>query len=92
MSPVSVTTGDFNADGKLDLATANYNTDNVSVLLGNGTGSFAAAVNFGAGDGPDSSRGPTSTGTANSTWRQRTRLRQHLGAARQRCGRFRRGT
>ena len=48
----SVTTGDFNADGKLDLATANFNSDNVSVLLGNGLGGFAAAVNFGVGDGP----------------------------------------
>ena len=31
--PPSVTTGDFNADGQLDLATANSNSDNVSVLL-----------------------------------------------------------
>ena len=49
--PLSVTAADFNADGKLDLATANLGSHNVSVLLGNGAGGFAAAVNFGAGEG-----------------------------------------
>ncbi|MEH2300284.1 MAG: FG-GAP-like repeat-containing protein, partial [Nostoc sp.] len=42
----SVTVGDFNGDGKLDLATANRSSNNVSVLLGNGTGGFATATNF----------------------------------------------
>ena len=32
--------GDFNGDGVLDLATANYGPDTVSILLGNGDGSF----------------------------------------------------
>jgi len=50
--PVSVTTGYFNADSNLDLAVANYGTDNVSILLGTGTGTFGAAANFGAGTGP----------------------------------------
>ena len=31
--PYSVTTGDFNGDGMTDLATANSNSDDVSVLL-----------------------------------------------------------
>ncbi len=44
--PSSVTTGDFNSDGKLDLATANAFSDNVSVLLGNGLGGFSAAANL----------------------------------------------
>ena len=35
----------------LDLAVANDWSDNVSVLLGNGDGSFQSAVNYGAGDG-----------------------------------------
>ena len=52
--PASVTTGDFNGDGKLDLATANFDSDNVSVLIGDGAGGFAPAVNFGAGSGPRS--------------------------------------
>ncbi len=48
----SVTTGDFNADGKLDLATANDGSNNVSVLLGDGLGGFGAATSFFAGSGP----------------------------------------
>ena len=52
--PDSVAVGDFNADGKLDLATGNTSSDNVSVLLGNGNGTFAAAVNYAAGDGAGS--------------------------------------
>ena len=42
-SPNSVVTGDFNGDGIPDLAIANYNSNNVAVLLGNGSGGFAAA-------------------------------------------------
>ncbi len=38
--PVSVATGDFNGDGKKDLAVANQNDLDVSVLLGNGDGTF----------------------------------------------------
>jgi len=51
-NPRSVTTGDFNGDLILDLATANNSSNTVSVLLGNGTGSFSAATNFGVGNGP----------------------------------------
>ena len=50
--PYSVAVGDFNGDGKPDLAVANYNSNNVSVLLGNGDGSFQAAQDFGAGSNP----------------------------------------
>jgi hypothetical protein len=38
-----VAVGDFNGDGKPDLATANFNSNSVSVLLGKGDGTFAAA-------------------------------------------------
>lgn len=43
-SPTSVIAMDFNGDANLDLATANSGTNNVSVLLGDGAGSFSAAV------------------------------------------------
>lgn len=37
-----------------DLAVANSSSGNVSVLLNNGNGAFAPAVNFTAGSGPAS--------------------------------------
>jgi len=46
------TNGDFNGDGKLDLAVANHGGNNVSVLLGTGTGSFGTATNFSVGSSP----------------------------------------
>lgn len=45
-SPFSIVKGDFNGDGKLDLATANIQVNNVSILLGNGDGSFQTFVNY----------------------------------------------
>jgi hypothetical protein len=46
LSPISIAIGDFNGDGKEDLVTANYFGNNISVLLGNGDGTFAAPVNY----------------------------------------------
>ena len=51
--PYSVAVGDFNGDGKLDLVAANFNSNNVSVLLNNGTGGFTT-TNFGVGIVPNS--------------------------------------
>src|SRR5204863_2818 len=48
----SVAIGDLNDDGKPDLAVANAGSDNVSVLLGTGGGSFGAATHFAGGSGP----------------------------------------
>ncbi|MGH8100074.1 MAG: choice-of-anchor J domain-containing protein [Chthoniobacterales bacterium] len=47
--PNSVAVGDFNGDGNQDLAMANANSNNVSVLLGDGAGGFGPATNFGVG-------------------------------------------
>jgi len=42
----SVAVGDFNGDGVPDLAVVNQGSDTVSVLLGNGDGTFYKARNF----------------------------------------------
>jgi 6-phosphogluconolactonase (cycloisomerase 2 family) len=52
--PYSATVGDFNGDGKPDLAVANYLDNTVSVLLGNGTGTFQTQQTFATGGHPDS--------------------------------------
>jgi hypothetical protein len=54
--PVSVAVGDFNGDGKADLAVANYVDNTVTVLLGNGDGTFtpAAGSPIVVGNGPGS--------------------------------------
>ncbi len=46
-------TGDFNLDGKLDLASANFSSNNFSILLNNGAGGFTVA-SYPAGFGPTS--------------------------------------
>jgi hypothetical protein len=59
-SPHGLATDDFNGDGLADLVVTNYNSGdyahpgNISVLLGNGDGTFQAAVNFDVGYGPTS--------------------------------------
>jgi hypothetical protein len=47
----AVVAGDFNNDGRLDLAVGNGTSNTVSVLPGNGDGTFQAARTSGAGDG-----------------------------------------
>ena len=39
-SPYSVAIGDFNGDGKQDLAVANVDSNTVSIRLGDGLGGF----------------------------------------------------
>ena len=51
-NPVAAEAADFNGDGKVDLAVINSGSNNVSILLGNGDGTFEAALNFDAGNSP----------------------------------------
>jgi hypothetical protein len=53
-SPSAMYIADFNGDGNMDVVTANNGTgiNTVSVLLGKGTGGFAAAVQYPTGRGP----------------------------------------
>jgi hypothetical protein len=52
--PESIAVADFNGDGALDLALANWGTHNVGVLLGNGDGTFQTAVTYPTGSYPAS--------------------------------------
>jgi type IX secretion system substrate protein/VCBS repeat protein/FG-GAP repeat protein len=45
-APCSVTSADFNSDGKADLAVTILTSNIVSILLGNGTGSFGVPTYF----------------------------------------------
>jgi len=49
-APIAIVTGDFNGDGKLDLAVVG--TTSVSILLGNGDGTFQTDVQYSVGSGP----------------------------------------
>jgi hypothetical protein len=50
-NPWSVVIGDFNNDNQSDIATANFNANNVGILLGYGNGSFVTMVKYSSGDG-----------------------------------------
>jgi hypothetical protein len=52
--PESLAVGDFDGNGTLDLAVTNLGSDNVSVLLGFGDGTFAAAQSYLSGIMPTS--------------------------------------
>jgi hypothetical protein len=52
-NPVALATGDINGDGKLDVVTANKGSNAISLLLGNGHGTFRLATVFLAGKSPD---------------------------------------
>ena len=50
--PVAAITADLNHDGYLDLVTANSYSNDISVLLGKGDGTFQAGQSFAVGVGP----------------------------------------
>jgi tetratricopeptide (TPR) repeat protein len=51
-APVRVATADFNGDARLDLAVVNKGANTVSILLGNGDGTFGAKTDFPTGTSP----------------------------------------
>src|SRR5205085_695909 len=51
-NPYRITSGDLNADGKPDLAVADYYGNRVSVLLGTGGGAFGTAISYVVGTNP----------------------------------------
>ena len=50
-NPANLVVADFNGDGKLDVATANVNSNTVSILPGNGDGTFGTQVTYSTGSG-----------------------------------------
>jgi hypothetical protein len=52
LRPWDIASGDLNGDGKLDVVVANYDADTVSVLLGNGDGTFQSKVDYAVGADP----------------------------------------
>jgi hypothetical protein len=50
--PWGLTRGDFNGDGKLDVAAALLGSDKVAVMLGHGNKTLTKEADYAAGDGP----------------------------------------
>lgn len=50
--PRGIIVADFNGDGKSDIAVVNRGTNTVSILLGNGNGTFSAVANYATGVDP----------------------------------------
>ncbi|UJR34157.1 hypothetical protein I4U23_021564 [Adineta vaga] len=48
--PYSIASGDFNNDTYLDIAVANYDMNNLGILLGYGNGSFRDIITYSTGD------------------------------------------
>ena len=71
--PRFVAVGDFNGDGRQDLAVANQLSANVSILLGNGNGTFGGATNFGVGFTPFAVAVGDFNGVGGRIWRSRIR-------------------
>ena len=51
-TPSAIISGDFDEDGYSDLAVANIASNNISILLGDGTGGFSTSINYSVGTFP----------------------------------------
>src|SRR5258707_14719616 len=56
-APAFIVTGDFNGDGKVDIAVGKAGSNDVSILVGNGEGTFKAAGNSPGGLSPQQKAG-----------------------------------
>jgi FG-GAP-like repeat len=63
LDPLGTAAADLNHDGKLDLVVANYHGNSLSILRGNGDGTFQPAVNVSTGSGS----GPVAVATGDFT-------------------------
>ncbi len=52
LSPTNVRVGDLNGDGRMDLATTNIGSNNISVVFAKTTGGYDSAIQFNAARGP----------------------------------------
>jgi len=59
-NPISIAIGDFNDDKQFDIVVANFNTNNIGILLGSGKGTFANLQTYSTGEGSE----PTSVAVA----------------------------
>ncbi len=50
LQPYSVSLGDLNGDGNLDIVTANFYADSITVLLGKGNGEFRSPTSYSVGN------------------------------------------
>ena len=62
--PTSITANDFNSDGKVDVAVANYYSSTISILPGDGSGTLLAGSTLTAGNTYTGSIGGTNYTTA----------------------------
>lgn len=59
-NPFALVTGDFNIDGRTDLAVANATSGDISIFIGDGAGGVGPATNYAVGSYP---RGIALTGS-----------------------------
>ncbi len=52
--PIEIVAADFNLDGTIDLATADFGGNQLSIFIGNSNGTFAPRLSIGAAGGPSS--------------------------------------